>query len=72
MAGENKFLTAELPKGYPPRAALGFSFVPLLFLLSKLGFVPDVDKDITNLIAELKSFRDAYSVDTDINDNQAF
>ncbi len=71
LAGENKFLTAQLPKGYPPRAALGFSFVPLLFLLSKLGFVPDVDKDIANLITELKSFRDTYSIDAEINDNQA-
>ncbi len=71
LAQENEFLMAQLPKGYPPRAALGFSFVPLLFLLSKLSFAPAVENDITGLIKELKSFRDSYSIDTDFDKNLA-
>jgi glucose/mannose-6-phosphate isomerase len=70
-AEENKYLVASLPKGYPPRAALGFSFVPLLFLLSKMNFAANVENDITALISELKSFRDAYAVENDSDRNSA-
>jgi len=62
IARENDYLLVELPKGYPPRAALGFSFVPLLYLLSKLGFTSDVGDDISELIGGLKSYREQYSM----------
>lgn len=71
LALQNNYLTAQLPKGYPPRAALGFSFVPLLFLLSKLGFAPGVEDDITALIGQLKSSREDYSIETDFDKNRA-
>jgi len=70
-ADENNFMVAILPKGYPPRAALGFSFTPLLFLLSKLGFTPDVENDVSILIKELKSFRDKYAIETGFDNNRA-
>jgi len=71
IAKAKDFLSVELPKGYPPRAALGFSFVPLLFLLSKLGFTGDVEKDITELIGGLKSYRDQYAWDIETEKNPA-
>jgi len=44
IARRNGFLLVELPKGYPPRAALGFSFIPLLMLVSKLGVAANPEK----------------------------
>jgi glucose/mannose-6-phosphate isomerase len=71
QAEENKFLVASLPKGYPPRAALGFSFIPLLYLLSGMNLAPEIEDDVTTLISELKSFRDAYAVETGFENNRA-
>jgi len=71
LAQENNLLVAKLPKGYPPRAALGFSFIPLLCLMSKLGFINDVEKDISELVKELKSWRDSYSIDIATEKNRA-
>jgi glucose/mannose-6-phosphate isomerase len=71
LAQKNNFLVAKLPKGYPPRAALGFSFIPLLCLMSRLGFINDVEKDISELVKELKSWRDLYSIDMATEKNRA-
>ncbi len=38
-----------IPSGYPPRAALGFSFVPLLLTLGKVGLIRDFSEEILNL-----------------------
>lgn len=71
IAGERKLLMATLPRGFPPRSALGYSFVPLLYLVSKLGFVDGVEEDIAELIRGLKSYRDRYSVETETEKNPA-
>ena len=57
-----------VPAGYQPRAALGFSFTLILYLLNKLGFIPDdiIDK-IYNIIKPLISM----SVKMQENDNEA-
>ena len=33
----------EVPEGQPPRTALGYLFIPLLGVLSRLGFAPNLD-----------------------------
>ncbi len=57
-----------VPVGYQPRAALGFSFTLILYLLNKLGFIPDdiIDK-IYSIIKPLMSM----SVQMQENDNGA-
>jgi len=42
-----------IPPGYPPRAALGFSFMPMLVALTRLGFVGDIDSEIEAMISFL-------------------
>jgi glucose/mannose-6-phosphate isomerase len=71
IARKKDFLLVELPKGFPPRAALGYSFVPLLYLVSKLGFTEDVDDDVSNLIRGLKAYRDQYAWDRETEKNPA-
>ena len=45
----------HIPPGLSPRAALGYSFFPLLVVLSRLGFVKAKDKDIKETIQLLKN-----------------
>lgn len=71
IARKKKYPLVELPKGYPPRSALGFSFVPLLFLLAKLGHTGKVDSDIEELAMGLKAYRDRYAAEVDIDKNPA-
>lgn len=71
IARKRKYPLVELPRGYPPRAALGFSFVPLLFLLAKLGLTGKVDSDIEELVMGLKAYRDRYAAEVDTDKNPA-
>ncbi|MBI4547170.1 MAG: bifunctional phosphoglucose/phosphomannose isomerase [Ignavibacteriae bacterium] len=43
-----------IPKGYPPRAALGYSFFPCLMALIKMKLVKPKEKEIGETIALLK------------------
>lgn len=53
-----------IPKGLPPRAALGFSFFPLLIALVRMKFIRSRDKDIRETLAVLKrSARRCNSLD---------
>ena len=45
----------EIPLGLSPRAALGFSFFPLLVVLYRLGFIKSKDRDIRETIKLLKN-----------------
>lgn len=38
-----------IPSGYPPRCALGFSFVPLILALGKAGLIKDYSREILRL-----------------------
>ncbi|SYZ72993.1 Bifunctional phosphoglucose/phosphomannose isomerase [Candidatus Zixiibacteriota bacterium] len=71
IAKKKKFPVIALPKGYPPRAALGYSFAPLLMLLGKLGFIKDPEKDIKEVILGLKAYRDRYAIETALDKNPA-
>ena len=71
MAKANNLLMVQLPKGYPPRAALGYSFVPLLYLMAGLGFIDDVSEEISDLIAGLKKYRKLYSAEVESGKNPA-
>jgi glucose/mannose-6-phosphate isomerase len=56
-----------VPSGFPPRAALGYSFMPMLVILSRLGFFEDTNPDIEKAIAFLTENVNKYTMDRDDN-----
>lgn len=54
MAENDGYFLIKIPKGFQPRCALAFSFVPLLMLMIKLGFVNQRDDEIRSLIERTK------------------
>lgn len=50
-----------IPKGFPPRAALGYSFVPILVTLSRLGLVQDRTEELEKTSEFLEEQRKEYS-----------
>ena len=55
LAIKNKHILISTPKGYPPRCALGYSFIPALISLSKLGLIKDKRREIQKASNFLKS-----------------
>ena len=58
----------RIPSGFQPRAALGYSFFPLLLALSRLGFVKQRPIDVRETIGLLRSKARLYG-DPDAPDN---
>ena len=54
FARKHKQPCIKIPGGLQPRAALGYSFFPLLVALSKVGFIRAKDKDIKETLAMLR------------------
>ena len=46
LAFKNQDMLALIPKGYPPRCALGYSFIPAVVMLSKLGLIKNKKDEI--------------------------
>lgn len=61
IALKKKHPVIRIPSGYPPRAALGYSFFPLLVLLSKLGFVKNKKREIAETIKLIEEKSKVYS-----------
>ena len=57
LALKNKDMLITIPKGYPPRCALGYSFIPALVMLSKLGLIKKKTGEIRDAIQYLDSFQ---------------
>jgi glucose/mannose-6-phosphate isomerase len=55
MAKRLKHPWIQVPPGLSPRAALGFSFFPLLVVLGRLGFIKPKGRDIKETIQLLKT-----------------
>ena len=70
MAKKHKHPYIKIPGGFPPRAALGYSFFPTLIALSKLGFIKDQKKEIKETLALLNELSARYS-NHDSADNRA-
>jgi len=51
----------QIPPGLSPRAALGYSFFPLLIVLARMGFIKSKDKEIRETIQLLKNKSLVYS-----------
>jgi len=64
--------TITIPGGLQPRAAIGYSFVPLIVTASRLGLTPDrLLGDIDEMIAVLNAVRDECDLDVPQSANQA-
>ncbi len=61
-----------VPGGLQPRAAVGYSFIPLIVVSARLGLIPQalVD-DIDGAVAEMRGVRDRCCPDAGENENQA-
>ncbi|MDP3791347.1 MAG: bifunctional phosphoglucose/phosphomannose isomerase [Candidatus Omnitrophota bacterium] len=57
MAKDDGVAIIDIPAGLPPRAALGYSFFPLLILLSKIGIINDQAIFIDNVAQVLRKLR---------------
>lgn len=71
VANLNDIPVAILPPGLQPRAALGYSVVPLLVFLEKIGLVKNVAKEITDIITRLQTYRERYIEDNPVLQNPA-
>jgi glucose/mannose-6-phosphate isomerase len=60
LARKNKQTLILLPKGYPPRAALGYSFFPMLLMLSRYKIIPSQDAAVRETVALLKKLSVRY------------
>lgn len=60
-----------LPSGLQPRAALAYSFVPILAFLEKVGLATGISDQVATASQSLVTFRDAYIEDRPVDDNPA-
>jgi len=60
MAAEGGDVWLEIPGGMPPRQALGYSIVPLLFLLNELGVAEFHKHDLEEAITLLRDLANVY------------
>ena len=68
---ENNFPLLRIPSGYPPRAALGYSFVPIVVFLERLGFISGKIDELKKSIELLSSAREKYRMEQSSEQNKA-
>ncbi|MEN3037793.1 MAG: bifunctional phosphoglucose/phosphomannose isomerase [Candidatus Kryptonium sp.] len=61
IALKKKHPIVKIPSGYPPRTALGYSFFPILVILSNLGFVKSKKREIRETIELIEEKSKVYS-----------
>lgn len=71
VAELNQIPWVKLPTGLQPRAAIGYSFVPLLVFLEKIGLARDVTPQIERVIEHLSSTRLNFIEDNPVKMNLA-
>ena len=65
---ENKRDFIKIPPGLQPRAAVAFSFIPIIKLIEKVGLIQsDLDLWIKNSIVDLEKKRIIYSIEGNEN-----
>ncbi len=68
---QHKITWVNIPKGFQPRAALGYSFVPILVMLERLGFVQGEKDQIIKTKDFLSSNRSKYRMELPVEENPA-
>ncbi len=71
LAQDLGFGCAEIPQGLPPRAALGYSFVPLVTLFELWGFLPSQREAIETTQYALHKGAEKLAKDVPESDNAA-
>lgn len=71
LAKLNGIPMVKLPPGLQPRAALGYSFVPLLIFFEKIGVAKGLTPAIQQSIERLKQSREEYIEDVPSERNRA-
>ncbi len=71
VADLNSIPVAILPPGLQPRAALGYSLVPLLVFFETIGLIKNVAKEIKEIIDKLCLYREKYIEDNPTMQNPA-
>lgn len=71
LAAREGFPLIRIPSGYPPRAALGYSFVALLMSMSKLGFLGDQEENLREIQELISQKGTAYLPSVPLAENQA-
>ena len=71
ISSEENIPCVPLPKGFQPRAALGYSFVPILESLEKLGLVQGEEANIEKAKGFLELNRKKYLIEVDTEKNEA-
>jgi len=61
LAKKYKHALVKIPPGLPPRAALGYSFFPVLVILAKLGIVKSKTGQIKETVAMLREKSSEYA-----------
>lgn len=64
-ARKNGHPLITIPKGFPPRAALGYSFFPMLFIVHSMGLIPPQTAAIDETISLLAERSTHYSRNAD-------
>jgi glucose/mannose-6-phosphate isomerase len=54
LARKHRHATIKVPPGLQPRAAVGYSFFPLLIAIQRLGFIRSQQRDIKETLSGLK------------------
>ncbi|MCK4657643.1 MAG: bifunctional phosphoglucose/phosphomannose isomerase [candidate division Zixibacteria bacterium] len=67
MAAENSWNCLKIPPGLMPRAALAYSFAPLLVLMSRMGFVPGCDNELEKAASATRKRSEKYSIESEGN-----
>jgi glucose/mannose-6-phosphate isomerase len=62
LAKKHRTPLITIPGGLPPRAALGYSFFPLLIALGRLGLIAGKQRDIAETAALLRDKAELYGI----------
>lgn len=71
VAKLNEIPLVKLPEGLQPRAAIGYSFVPLMIFLEKIGLIKNVGPELEAVIKHLTNARELFIEDAKAKDNPA-
>ena len=71
VAALNEIPMMKLPGGFQPRAAIGYSFVPLLVFLEKIGLIKDIVERVRKAIGHMRTARERMIEDNPSGSNPA-
>lgn len=70
-AEEYGYPLLQIPGGFPPRTALGYSAVPLLIALSRVGLVSDRSEEVSRSIDWVRSRIERFGAEVPAKENAA-